>query len=61
MIITENKIKVTQGMLDKANMTNFGKIGVPDGGSLIWKSYFDLTKEDFDKIEEYFIKKQNEN
>jgi hypothetical protein len=59
MIITDEKIKVTWQMLQAANMTQFGKIGVPNPeGGLIWKAPEDLEENDFDAIEEYFLKKQ---
>ena len=58
MIITDVKITVTEEMMERANMTKFGKLGVPDGrGSLIWKDFLELNDGDFDKIEEYFLRK----
>jgi len=60
MIITETKIQVTLDMMDHANMTKFDKLGVPDGqGGLIWKDLLEMNDEDFDKIEEHFIRKSS--
>lgn len=63
MLITNIKIRVTEQMmfdegLSKMLITN--KLGIPnlDKSEVVWKDALDLTDEDFDKIEEYFLTKE---
>lgn len=61
MIITENKIKVTYAMMAEAGMTRGNQLGVPRTPlslGLKWVDVMELTDEDFDAIEDYFIKKK---
>jgi hypothetical protein len=70
MLITGEKIQVTQAMMDKANMTRMTpgglQVGVPykdsrDNWSLSWKTLMvDTTEEDYDAIEEYFLEKSQQ-
>ena len=60
MIITNEKIEVTITMMQKANMTRGSQFGVPVdiknlSLGLRWKDIFELTTDDFDKIEDYFL------
>ena len=64
MIITDEKIRVTDFMMSENNMLRSNKFGVPVDPSapekgLEWKGYFELTEDDFDAIETYFINKKN--
>ena len=59
MVITSEKIEVTFEMMDKSNMIRGAKFGVPDfKGGLIWKDFIQLTDDDFDAIEQYFLNKK---
>ena len=62
MILTEEKIKVTDKMLQENNMTRGDQFGIPvdprnPSYGLHWKSLFEITEEDLDNLEEYFIYK----
>jgi hypothetical protein len=64
MVVTDKKITVTLEMMRNANMLKFRFLGVPvDPGNpkmgLRWRSILDITDEEFDKIEEYFLNKTN--
>ena len=64
MILTDEKIKVTDQMLTASGMARVNKYGIPKdtkdlSKGLVWKLVTDLTDEDFDKLEEYFINKSN--
>lgn len=61
--LTEEKIKVTHLMMDDAGLTRGSQYGIPynpqnisDG--VTWKNAAYLDEEDYDKLEDYFIKKQ---
>jgi hypothetical protein len=63
MIITDNKITVTYAMMAAASMTRHGDFGIPVDlenlpRGLRWKSLADLTLEDLDTLEAYFLRKQ---
>lgn len=61
MIITEEKVRVTYDMMAAAGMTKLNTFGVPDGkDGLVWKPLIDLTENDYDKIEDFFIKRSVE-
>ncbi len=65
MVVTDNKITVTFDMMQRANMVRFNLLGVPvdpdnPKKGLRWVSISDITDEDFDKIEQYFLNKQKE-
>lgn len=60
MILTDEKIVVTDSMMSRAGMTRYNEYGVPvdpkdKSKGLTWKNLASLTEEDFDKIEEYFL------
>lgn len=60
MILTNEKIEVTHQMMERNNMTQFGKYGIPvepkdPSKGLRWKKWADLEDADFDKLEEYFL------
>lgn len=66
MEITSEKIRVTYSMMQSANMTRGEEIGIPvdpqnPSKGVRWKKMMsgELTDDDFDAIEEYFILKQN--
>lgn len=66
MIITEEKIKVTEQDMFYAGLSKMfilGTIGIPFSKDIkepiTWKSIGNITEEDFNLIEEYFIQKQN--
>lgn len=66
MILTNEKIAVTEFMMAENNMTRFGQYGIPvdpndPSKGLAWKSYLELTDDDFDALEAYFINKEREN
>ena len=62
MLLTDVEVRVTDKMMAESNMTKGSKFGVPveplnlDAG-LVWKELNDLTDDDFDSIEEFFINK----
>lgn len=63
MYLTNEKIKVTHEMMERANMTKVNnQYGVPIDPTdpkmgLKWKRLTDLTDDDYDRIEQYFLKK----
>lgn len=62
MIITNEKIEVSFQMMNSAGMTRGCQFGIPVNQSnkfagLRWKNFIEMTDEDFDKIEEYFLLK----
>ena len=65
MEITAERKRVTSEMMEAANMTRGSQLGLPvdpmdKNKGLVWKDLFLMTDEDFDKIEEYFIQKDNQ-
>lgn len=63
MQLTNEKIEVTHDMMSKNSMTRGNQYGIPvdpinSSKGLKWKTIFEMTDEDFDKIEEYFINKK---
>jgi len=62
MIITDEKIEVTQRMMERANMVRGAQYGIPVdlkdiSRGLRWKTLMEIEDEDFDTIEEYFLAK----
>lgn len=62
MLLTNEKIEVTQEMMEKEGLSRFAghEYAIPhipngESHSIIFKRHLDLTIEDLDKIEEYFI------
>ena len=60
MLITNEKIEVTEQMMQKANMTRGNQLGIPVdlqnlSLGLRWKSPGELTNNDFDMLEAYFL------
>lgn len=65
VIVTENKIKVTLLMMEDANMTRVGQLGVPvdpkdKNQGLRWKTWAQMEDADYDAIEEYFLNKKTQ-
>lgn len=62
MILTDEKIKVTDRMMHSSGLMRLNprgaSLGVPDGSGVVWKSLSNMTDSDFDKIESYFLKKE---
>lgn len=59
-MLTNNRIKVTVEMMAEADMTRWDQLGVPDKkGGLIWKGLSEMTDDDFEDIEDYFLKQAN--
>lgn len=61
MILTENKIEVTHQMMDDEGLYRMGQYGIPiQKGEILgitWESAIELTEEDLDHIEAYFLTK----
>lgn len=60
MIVTDDKIKVTLQMMVENNMINHDMYGVPvdpkhPSKGLKWRRLNDMTDEDFNLIEQYFM------
>lgn len=65
MVLTSEKIEVTQEMMVQNNMYRNGDYGIPidpknPSLGLSWKSLFNIEIVDFDKLEEYFLLKQEQ-
>ena len=65
MLLTSEKIEVTHQMMEQNNMTRYGEYGVPvdpkePSKGLSWKGLVQMKDSDFDKIEEYFLLKQQD-
>lgn len=63
MIITSNQIEVTFSMMSRANMTRGSHFAVPYDFSttpprIRWMEITEMSDEDFDNIEKYFLIKQ---
>lgn len=66
MQLTNEKIEVTHQMMAQNNMTRNGQYGIPvdpklPSKGLKWKSFLEMQDEDFNKIEEYFLLKLENN
>ncbi len=62
MIITGEKIKVSEQMMFNNGLSKFmiiGKLGIPHSKEkkepITWKEVIDITGKEFDLIEDYFI------
>ena len=65
MILTDKKIKVSHEMMRDHGMTRYGEYGVPirrdnTWYGVCWKNIVELTDDDFDVIENYFLEKAAE-
>ena len=65
MILTENKIQVTDVMMIVNNLVRGQEYGIPvdslfTGRRLKWKHISEMGQEDFDSLETYFLLKQNQ-
>ncbi len=63
MLLTNKKIRVTEKMVDDAGMTRWNQIGIPvdvkdPNKGLKWTNIENLTDDDFDVLEEYFLAQQ---
>ena len=63
MLLTDTKIKVTHQMMVEQNMSRGDQYGVPldpqdPSKGLRWMNLMDMEDEDYDKIEAYFLRKQ---
>jgi hypothetical protein len=59
MIITDVKIEVTEQMMFNHGLSRMlitGEIAVPTLNGKIWKNMIYITEEDFEDIENYFLK-----
>ena len=58
MILSDNKIEVTEQMMKDEGFVHNNQVGIPcQDGVLIWKLSSELTDKDFELIERYFLNK----
>jgi hypothetical protein len=59
MLLTREKIEVTEEMMHKSGLSKFifnGSIGIPQkNGEIIWKHILEVSETDYDLIEDYFL------